>query len=306
MSEALTKSGYVAIIGSPNAGKSTLVNYLVGAKVTIVSHKVQTTRNRILGIYVYDDPALKAQIILMDTPGLFAPKTRLDRAMVGAAWTGAEEADIVLFLFDVRKHFPNEEDVANLKKLSEKNPKHVWLVLNKIDQIARDELLELTKALNEAYEFQKTFMISALKGDGVKALSKALAEYLPTNPFLYADDQMTDLPMRLLAAEITREKIFEFLHEELPYAISVETEEWEEFDNGSIRIRQVIHVERDSQKGIVVGKQGMMLKRIGSSARHELKKIIEADVHLKLFVRVSDGWRNDPIYFETWGLDPKA
>ena len=306
MSARVTKSGYVAIIGSPNAGKSTLVNYLVGAKVTIVSHKVQTTRNRILGIYTFEDDTVHAQIILMDTPGLFAPKTRLDRAMVGAAWTGAEEADLVLFLFDVRKSFPNDEDVANLKKLKEKNPRHVWLVLNKIDQIPRDELLEITKALNESFEFQKTFMISALKGDGVKALSKSLAEQLPTNPFLFEADQMTDLPMRLLAAEITREKIFEFLHEELPYAISVETEEWEQFDNGSVRIRQVIHVERDSQKGIVVGKQGSMLKRIGSSARHELKKILEADVHLKLFVRVSDGWRNDPVYFETWGLDPSA
>ena len=297
-----TKCGYVAVIGAPNAGKSTLVNFLVGAKVTIVSHKVQTTRNRILGIYTHDD----AQIILMDTPGLFAPKTRLDRAMVGAAWTGAEDADIVLYLFDVRKKFPNEEDMRIIETLRSKNYKHVWLVLNKIDQVSRDSLLAVTKDLNEAYGFEKTFMISALKGDGVKELTHQLAQHLPSNPWMFADDQMTDLPMRLLAAEITREKIFNYLHEELPYAIAVETEEWEQFENGSVRIRQVIHVERDSQKGIVVGKGGTMLKRIGSDARHDLKQILETDVHIKLFVRVSDRWREDPVYFETWGLDPAS
>ena len=290
------------MIGAPNAGKSTLVNYLVGAKVTIVSHKVQTTRNRILGIYTHEN----AQIILMDTPGLFAPKTKLDRAMVGAAWTGAEDADVVLYLFDVRKKFPNEEDVNIINKLREKNYKHVWLVLNKIDQVSRESLLHVTQALNEALSFEKTFMISALKGDGIKELTHQLAQNLPENPWMFGDDQMTDLPMRLLAAEITREKIFNYLHEELPYAIAVETEEWEQFENGSVRIRQVIHVERDSQKGIVVGKGGMMLKRIGSDARHDLKQILETDVHIKLFVRVSDRWREDPVYFETWGLDPAS
>lgn len=297
-----TKCGYVAVIGAPNAGKSTLVNYLVGAKVTIVSHKVQTTRNRILGIYTHDD----AQIILMDTPGLFSPKTKLDRAMVGAAWTGAEDADVVLYLFDVRKKFPNDEDTKIIQTLIEKNYKHVWLVLNKIDQISRESLLTVTQALNSALSFEKTFMISALKGDGVNELTKSLAATLPSNPWMFGEDQMTDLPMRLLAAEITREKIFNYLHEELPYAIAVETEEWEQFENGSVRIRQVIHVERDSQKGIVVGKGGAMLKRIGSDARHDLKQILETDVHLTLFVRVSTRWREDPIYFETWGLDPAS
>lgn len=302
----VSRCGYVAVIGAPNAGKSTLVNHLVGAKVTIVSHKVQTTRNRILGIFTHQDQNDSAQIILMDTPGLFAPKTRLDRAMVGAAWTGAEEADLVLYLFDVHKKFPNDNDVAILKTLAEKNYKHVWLVLNKIDQVSREKLLDITTQLNQTLSFAKTFMISALKGDGVTELVRQLAHVLPENPWMFADDQMTDLPMRLLAAEITREKIFNYLHEELPYAIAVETEEWEQFENGSVRIRQVIHVERDSQKGIVLGKQGSMLKRIGSETRHELKKILECDVHLKLFVRVSDRWREDPIYFETWGLDPSA
>jgi GTP-binding protein Era len=306
MDDPNLRCGYVAVIGAPNAGKSTLVNYLVGAKVTIVSHKVQTTRNRILGILTNEFEDLKSQIVLMDTPGLFDPKTRLDRAMVGAAWSGAEEADIVLYLYDVRKNFPNEDDVRIIKTLNQKQYKNVWLVLNKIDEIKRDELLEITKTLNEQYEFQKTFMISALKGDGVKSLLNEITKNLPQNPWFFEEDQMTDLPMRLLAAEITREKIFNYLHEELPYSITVETEEWEEFDDGSLRVRQVIHVERDSQKGIVLGKGGVMLKRIGSESRHEMKQILEKNVHLKLFVRVSDGWRNDPVYFQTWGLDENA
>jgi len=297
-----TRCGYVAIIGAPNAGKSTLVNCMVGAKVSIVSRKVQTTRNRILGIFVED----QTQIVLMDTPGLFQPSTRLERAMVSAAWGSTEEADLTLYLFDVGRTFPNDRDLALLSKLKAQNVKKVWLVLNKGDTVPPQKFLELSAKLNAEYNFEQTFMISAINGKGVKDLIKQVIKILPAGPWLFAEDQMTDLPMRLLAAEITREKIFDQLHEELPYAITVQTENWEQFDNGDIKIRQIIHVERDSQKGIVVGKGGAQLKKIGSAARKELQDITETKVHLNLFVRVSEKWHDNPEYYSEWGLDHDA
>lgn len=296
------RCGYVAIIGAPNAGKSTLVNNMVGAKVSIVSRKVQTTRNRILGIFTEGE----AQIVLMDTPGLFVPSTRLERAMVSAAWGSSEEADLTLYMFDVGKNFPNEKDMALLKKLKSQNLKKTWLVLNKGDTVAPQKFLELSAKMNEEYPFEQTFMISAINGKGVKDLVRQIAKVLPQGPWLFGEDQMSDLPMRLLAAEITREQIFDQLHEELPYAITVQTESWDQSDAGNIKIRQVIHVERDSQKAIVIGKGGSQLKRIGTNARKELQEITEAKVHLDLFVRVSAKWHDNPEYYSEWGLDPEA
>lgn len=296
-----THCGYVAVIGAPNAGKSTLINQMVGAKVTIVSRKVQTTRNRILGIFTQD----QTQIVLMDTPGLFSPSTRLERAMVSAAWGSSEEADLTLYIFDATRT-PNTKDLNLLKKLKDQNLKKVWLVLNKGDAVSPPVFLELATKLNELFNFEQTFMISALKGNGVKDLTKNIARSLPKGPWLFADDQMTDLPMRLLAAEITREQIFNLLHEELPYSTTVQTEEWQQFENGDVRIRQIIHVERDSQKGIVVGKGGSKLKQIGMASRKELEEIIESKVHLNLFVRVSEKWHDNPEYYAEWGLDPDA
>lgn len=301
-SEHHQRCGYVAIIGAPNAGKSTLVNQMVGAKVSIVSRKVQTTRNRILGIFTQD----QSQIVLMDTPGLFNPSTRLERAMVSAAWGSAEEADITVYLFDATNKFPNDKALATLKRLKEQKPKKVWLVLNKGDSIPPPVFLELSTKLNAEFDFERTFMISALKGNGVKDLIRELSKNIPQSPWLFEEDQMTDLPMRQLAAEITREQIFNQLHEELPYSITVQTEEWQQFDNGDVKIRQVIHVERDSQKGIVVGKGGSRLKQIGTAARKELEEITESKVHLKLFVRVSEKWHDNPEYYSEWGLDPDA
>ena len=296
-----TRCGYVAIVGAPNAGKSTLVNRMVGSKVSIVSRKVQTTRNRVLGIFVQDN----AQIVLMDTPGLFNPSTRLERAMVSAAWGSSEEADIVLYLVDASRPF-GPKDEATLEKLIAQKCKQMWLVLNKGDSVPPQAFLDLSARLNAKADFRQTFMISALKGNGVDDIARQLSRNLPKGPWLFAEDQMTDMPMRLIAAEITREKIFDQLHEELPYSTSVQTEEWEQFENGDVKIRQVIHVERDSQKGIVVGKGGSKLKQIGTAARKELEEFLETRVHLNLFVRVSEKWHDNPEYYSEWGLDPDA
>lgn len=298
-----SRCGYVAILGTPNAGKSTLLNQMVGTKVSIVSAKVQTTRNRILGILIRN----QTQIILIDTPGLFAPKSRLDRAMVSAAWTGAEEADVILYLYDARKKSPEEADRRALEKLSQVTGKsQIMLVLNKIDAVPRERLLELAGVLNELCPFDETYMISALHGDGVEDLLQKLSGLLPESAWLFDEDQITDMPWRMIAAEITREQLFHQLHQELPYGATVETEVWEEFDNGSVRIDQVIHIEREAHKGIILGKGGSKLKQIGTAARLELEKNLERKVHLKLFVRVSDRWRDDPSYYAQWGLDPNA
>ncbi|TAH68939.1 MAG: GTPase Era [Rhodopseudomonas palustris] len=294
---AETRCGFVALIGAPNVGKSTLVNALVGSKVTIVSRKVQTTRALIRGIVIEDN----CQIILVDTPGIFQPKRRLDRAMVNTAWSGAYDADMVCVLLDARAGINDEAD-AILTKLAEvKHPK--FLVLNKIDLVPRDKLLALAQKANERLDFEQTFMISALSGDGVDDLRGALAKRLPPGPFHYPEDQMSDAPMRQLAAEITREKIYRFLHQELPYQSTVETDTWQDRNDGSVRIEQTIFVERDSQRKIVLGKGGATIKAIGAEARKELGEILEQPVHLFLFVKVRENWGDDPSRYREMGLE---
>ncbi|MBX3554492.1 MAG: GTPase Era [Pseudolabrys sp.] len=292
-----TRCGFVALIGAPNVGKSTLVNALVGSKVTIVSKKVQTTRALIRGIVVEDD----AQIILVDTPGIFAPKRRLDRAMVSTAWSGAHDADLVCVLLDARAGL-DEEAGAILSRLENvKHPK--ILVLNKIDLVPRDRLLALAQQANERLAFDHTFMISALSGDGVGDLRRALARAVPPGPFLYPEDQMSDAPLRQLAAEITREKIYRHLHQELPYQSTVETDSWSGRKDGSVRIEQTIFVERDSQRKIVLGKGGATIKAIGAAARKDIAAMLEQPVHLFLFVKVREGWGDDPERYRGMGLE---
>jgi GTP-binding protein Era len=292
-----TRCGFVALIGAPNAGKSTLINALVGSKVTIVSHKVQTTRALIRGITVTG----QSQLIFVDTPGIFTPKRRLDRAMVTTAWSGAHDADLVGVLIDARKGLDEEND-AILERLSEvKQP--AILILNKVDVVAKEALLTLTKAANEKARFETTFMISALTGDGVADLKRWLAERVPPGPWLYPPDQMSDAPIRQLAAEITREKLFERLHQELPYHATVETEQWKDLRGGDVRIEQTIYVERESQRKIVLGKGGAAIKAIGESARRELAGILEVKVHLFLFVKVREGWGDDPERYRAMGLE---
>lgn len=296
----IKKCGSVAIIGAPNAGKSTLVNQMVGQKVSIVSPKVQTTRNRILGIAIQDN----AQVILIDTPGLFAPETRLDRAMVSAAWTGASEGDVIAYIFDTKKKSINANDRRTLERLAELSKElPIVLILNKIDAIEKTKLLRFAEEMNALCPFRDTFMISAHTGDGVKDVLNYFTRILPEGDWIFDEDQITDMPMRLLAAEITREQVFNQLHQEIPYAITVETETWEEFDNGDVKIQQLVHVEKDQQKAIVLGKGGARLKEIGSRARAELETIFDRKVHLKLFVRVTDKWKDDPLYYAQWGLD---
>jgi GTPase len=292
-----TRCGFVALIGAPNAGKSTLLNTFVGSKVTIVSHKVQTTRALVRGIAVEGS----AQLIFVDTPGIFAPKRRLERAMVTSAWSGAHDADAVAVLIDARKGLDDEAE-AILTGLAEvRQPK--LLLLNKIDLVEREKLLALAKAANERVAFAATFMISALTGDGVPDAKRWLAEKMPAGPWLYPPDQMSDAPLRQLAAEITREKLFHRLHQELPYQSTVETESWKELRDGSIRIEQTIYVERESQRKIVLGKGGAAIKAIGAEARKEISEIAEKPVHLFLFVKVREGWADDPERYRGMGLE---
>jgi len=311
-SHALSRCGFVAVIGAPNAGKSTLVNALVGAKVSIVTHKVQTTRARIRGVALHDE----SQIILVDTPGIFKPKRRLDQAMVDAAWSGEADADLVALIVDAQSYseFLASEDAAKgsvasardtdlIVEALKKRSRKVVLVLNKIDLMKREDLLKLTEQLHAHDIFSHTFMISAEKGDGVSDLKAFLAKEMPQGPWHYPEDQVADLPMRLLAAEITREKLTLRLHQELPYASTVETESWQEQKNGSVRIEQVIYVERDSQKAIVLGKGGRTIKEIGSAARKELEDMLERRVHLFLFAKVRERWADDPARYREMGLD---
>ena len=298
MSEQQTRCGMVGIIGAPNAGKSTLVNRLVGSKVTIVSPKVQTTRTRVMGILTEG----QTQIILLDTPGIFAPKRRLDRAMVNAAWQGARDGDAVLLLVDVGKGRINDESRAIIEKLNE-TKRTVSLVLNKIDMLEKEKLLALTAQLNEMGSFSDIYMISALKGDGVERLRADLAARMPQGPWMFGEDQITDMPMRMLAAEVTREQLFLQLGDELPYDSTVESEQWEEFDDGSAKISQTIYVRRDTQKAIVLGKGGARIKSIGARARAELENITGRRIHLSLFVKVRDNWGDDPARYRDWGLD---
>ena len=292
-----TSCGFVALIGAPNVGKSTLVNALVGSKVTIVSRKVQTTRALIRGIVIEGN----AQIILVDTPGIFLPKRRLDRAMVSTAWSGAHDADLVCVLLDARAGLDGEADAILTKVATVRHPK--ILVLNKIDLVAREKLLALTRVANERLSFDHTFMVSALSGDGVDDLRRALARMVPAGPFHYPEDQMSDAPMRHLAAEITREKIFRQLHQELPYQSTVETDSWTERKDKSIRIEQTIFVERESQRKIVLGKGGATIKSIGADSRKEIAEIVGVPVHLFLFVKVRENWGEDPDRYRGMGLE---
>ncbi len=295
--QAATRCGFIAIIGAPNAGKSTLVNTLVGAKVTIVSHKVQTTRVPVRGIAI----AGQSQLIFMDTPGIFRPKRRLDRAMVEAAWGGAGEADVVALIVDAQKGLDSEvEDIVEKLK-GVRAP--LILLVNKVDRIGdKSQLLSLTAALTERIDFERVFMISALNSAGVDDLKTYLASAVPEGPWHYPEDDISDAPVRMLASEITRERIYHWLHDELPYAITVETTDWKVLRNKSVRIEQTIFVERDSQKSIVLGKQGRTIKQISSEARQEISQIIEQPVHLFLFVKVREGWEGDPERYREMGL----
>jgi len=292
-----TRCGFVALVGAPNAGKSTLLNALVGSKVSIVSRKVQTTRALVRGIAIEGS----SQLIFVDTPGIFAPKRRLDRAMVTTAWSGAHDADLVAVLIDARDGLDDEAD-AILDGLKDvRAPKA--LILNKIDIVDKPALLKLAEAANAKAKFDATFMISALNGDGVADLKSWLAERMPPGPYHYPPDQMSDAPIRQLAAEITREKLFERLHQELPYHSTVETEQWKELRKGDVRIEQTIYVERESQRKIVLGKGGQTIKAIGEAARKEIAEIAEAKVHLFLFVKVREGWGEDPERYRAMGLE---
>ncbi|HEY0292257.1 MAG TPA: GTPase Era [Hansschlegelia sp.] len=295
--EGEKRCGFVALVGAPNAGKSTLVNALVGTKVSIVSHKVQTTRALVRGLVIEKG----AQIVFVDTPGIFAPKRMLDRAMVSTAWGGAADADVIALLIDARKGL-DDSNLAILDRLAE-NPRRKILLLNKIDLIRRDALLALAQEAAARVSFQRIFMISALNGDGVKDVTTFLADEMPVGPWLYPADDVSDLPLRALAAEITREKLFARLHDELPYASTVETEKWEARDDGSVRIEQTIFVERETQKRIVIGKGGQTIKQISTEARKEISEIADTVVHLFLFVKVRENWSDDPERYREMGLE---
>ncbi|HXW29542.1 MAG TPA: GTPase Era [Xanthobacteraceae bacterium] len=291
------RCGFVAIIGAPNVGKSTFVNALVGTKVSIVSRKVQTTRMPVRGIAIEGS----AQLILVDTPGLFAPRRRLDRAMVSAAWTGAHDADLVALMVDAKRG-RDDETAGIVARLSEVRASKV-LILNKIDLLEKPPLLALAADLNASLRFEATFMVSALTGDGVKDVRAWLAAHVPEGPWHYPADQLSDAPLRQLAAEITREKLYDRLHQELPYESTVETDRWTELKDGSVRIEQTIFVARESQRKIVVGKRGQVLKAIGAEARREIGELIEAPVHLFLFVKVREDWGDDPERYREMGLE---
>ena len=295
-----TRAGFVALIGEPNAGKSTLLNRMVGAKISIVTHKVQTTRTRIRGIAMEG----QSQIVFVDTPGLFKPRRRLDRAMVAAAWGGAADADIIVLLIEA--HRGMTDGVARIiDSLRDRIPQGqmVALAINTIDRVKAEVLLALTEKLNEAFPFVKTFMISAEKGYGVADLKEWLAGQVPAGPWFYPEDQIADLPMRMIAAEITREKLTLRLHEELPYQLTVETENWEDKPDGSTRIDQLIYVARDGHKGIVLGNKGETIKAVGQAARAELMTFLERPVHLFLQVKVRPGWLEEKERFDEMGLD---
>ena len=295
------RAGFVALVGAPNAGKSTLLNQFVGAKVAIDTHKVQTTRTMLRGIAIFED----TQVIFVDTPGLFAPQRKLDEAMVASAWAGAKDADMTLFLIDAKRGIDanTREQLAQLQAVGVK----AWLVLNKTDLIEKDRQLELIAEANALYPFEETFPLSAMTGEGTDKLANGLRRAMPESPWLYPEDQIADAPTKVLAAEITREKLFLRLHDELPYSLTVETDGWEEYDNGDIRIEQTIYVQRDGQKKIVIGKGGEAIKRVSMDARKEIGELLERKVHLFLFVKVRERWMEDPERYVRMGLDfPKS
>lgn len=294
----MTQAGFIALIGEPNAGKSTLLNRMVGAKVSIVTHKVQTTRARIRGICMEG----AAQLVFVDTPGLFKPRRRLDRAMVAAAWGGAMDADIVVLLVEAHRGISSGVQ-SILDQLKELGDRRVILAINKIDRVKSDALLALTQQLNAAFAFEKTFMISAERGHGVPDLRAWLGQELPEGPWLYPEDQIADLPLRMIAAEMTREKLTLRLHQELPYQLTVETESWEERTDGSARVDQVIYVVRDGHKGILLGNKGETIKAVSKAAREELEGFLERRVHLFCKVKVRQKWLEDAARYSEMGLD---
>lgn len=300
MAEEQTRCGFVALIGAPNAGKSTITNNFVGSKVSIVSPKVQTTRTLVKGIGIFEN----TQIVFLDTPGIFKPKRRLDRAMVASAWSGVGDADITVLVVDAKRGFDDETQsiVAKLNK----NKIETVLVLNKVDLVQKEKLLELSAKINAAGKFKETFMVSALTGQHIEDFYKYLADNLPVSPWFYPEEQISDMPLKLLVAEIVREKLFLFLRQELPYALTVEPELWERREDGSVRAEMTIYVERDSQKIIVLGRGGSMIKRIGQSARKEIEELLEERVHLFLFVKVRENWIDDPARYSDWGLNFNA
>jgi GTP-binding protein Era len=292
-----TRCGFVALLGAPNVGKSTLLNVLVGTKVAIVSPKPQTTRSRVTGIVMEGD----AQIIFVDLPGVFQPRRRFDRAMVASAWQGTADADLICLIVDATRA-EDGETLAIVERLKKNNQRAV-LVLNKIDLVTREALLPIVAAFAKDGIFDATYLVSAATGDGIVDLRQALAQRVPAGPLLFPEDQLTDLPQRLLAAEITREQVFLQLHEEVPYSVAVETEKWTERPDGSVRIDQVIYVMRDGQKAIVLGKGGARIKTLGQTARKQLEQVLGRRVHLFLYVKVRQNWPEDPSQFREWGLD---
>ena len=298
--EPATRCGYVALIGAPNAGKSTLLNQVVGRKLAIVTPKVQTTRTRLLGIAIIGP----AQLILIDTPGIFEPRRRLDRAMVAAAWAGAADADQAVLLVDAAR--PNDRDTQRIIGRLAETGRRAILALNKIDLVRRDKLLGLTDTLFKTGVFDEVFMISGLNGDGIDDLKRHLANAMPPGPWLFPEDQLSDAQERWIAAEVTREQVFLQLHDELPYAATVETESWEERRDGSVRIDQVLYVQRPGQRAIVLGDKGQRIKAIGARARAELEKMLDRRVHLFLFVKVRENWIEDPERYAALGLDYNA
>jgi len=297
----MTRAGFVSLIGPPNAGKSTLMNTLVGQKVSIVTPKVQTTRSRIRGIAMHGD----AQVVFVDTPGIFVPKRRLDRAMVNAAWQGADDSDLVVLVHDVARSRIDDDTARILESLA-KNQISAVLVLNKIDLVSRERLLERADELSQRADFSRVFMISAEKGKGTDDFLAWLAQQMPEGPYLFDPDDLSDMPMRLLAAEILREKLFLNLHEELPYQLTVETESWEEREDGSAEVRCSIFVAREGHRGIVLGKGGKTIGRIGSAARRELEEVLDRRVHLFTHVKFRKDWMNDPARYQDWDLDFNA
>ncbi len=298
-----TRCGFVALVGAPNAGKSTLLNRLIGAKVAIVTHKVQTTRSRVRGIAIQD----ACQMVFVDTPGIFTPKRRLDRAMVAAAWSAIDDADRVVLIYDATQGGSNrgriDADTRLILEGLKQRGRQAVLALNKIDAIKREKLLALAQAFEAEGIFARIFMISALNGDGVADLRAYLAEAMPAGPWHYPEDQVSDMPQRQVAAEVTREKLFLRLHQELPYALTVDTEDWEDFKDGSVRIAQVVTVGRESHKGICLGKGGATIKAVREAAQKDLEAMLERKVHLFLHIKVREKWAEDAAHYRAWGLD---
>ncbi|TNE31916.1 MAG: GTPase Era [Alphaproteobacteria bacterium] len=298
--KSLTRCGTVSLIGAPNAGKSTLVNKLVGTKVSIVTHKVQTTRSRVVGIVMRGE----SQIVLVDTPGIFRPEKRLDRAMVSTAWREAHDSDVIAVLMDAAHDKRTKSEELLLAELAKRKvPQKTVLILNKIDLVRRDKLLQMAKEFSDSGLFQDIYMVSALTGDGCDRLLDDFSQSVPEGPWFYDPEIVSDMPARLLAAEITREKLFEQMHQEIPYMCTVETESWEEDENGRLRIGQIIYVARPQHKSMILGKGGRKIKAIGSAARAEINELLEENVHLEIFIKVKENWMDDPDRYREWGLD---